>query len=119
LSTYVSYSEINSLEEFSFIAGTTYDITVNVYEEDGITPLDMTGATINWVVAPFGRPNLNILEKAVTITDIGILDFTIESVDTENLSGKYVHQLVITAFSGSKYKPGQGVILIMPQIPEN
>ncbi len=115
--SYITYATINSLEEFGFIAGTDYLITFYVYEVNGVTPLDMTGATIKWLLAPYGQTNINVLQLDGTITDIGIFTVSIPSEDTEDLNGKYIHQPVVTAFSGEKYKPGQGVLLIMPSIP--
>lgn len=117
-STYLPYSQINSLEEFSFIAGSTYSLYFNVYEADGITPLDMGGSTFIWVLSRYGQSE-NIKELTGTITGIGTAVVEISKEDTETLSGKYIHQPVIVSFSGDEYRPAQGVLLIIPQIPLN
>jgi hypothetical protein len=52
--TYTPYTAINSLAEFSFIAGSQYELDFTVYESDGINPMDLGGATIYWVLAPYG-----------------------------------------------------------------
>jgi len=115
-STYVLYSQINSLSEFAFIAGTSYTLNFNVYEEDGTTPLDMGGGTFKWVLSPYGQ-NYSVLELTGTITGIGTAEVEIPSSSTENFSGKYIHQPVIISFSGEEYRPGQGVVLIIPRTP--
>ncbi len=114
---YITLATINSLEEFGFIAGTDYLITFNVYDEDGVTPLDMGGGTVKWALAPYGRTSYNILQIEGVITAIGQFTITVESTDTETLDGKYIHQPIIRSFAGSYYRPAQGVLLISPRIP--
>lgn len=116
--TYTIYSQINSLEEFGFIAGTPYTLTYNVYEEDGVTPLDMSGATFKWVLTPYGQ-SYNILEITGTIVDIGVASVTLATEDTLLLSGKFIQQPIIISFSGEEYRQGQGVILISPAVQLN
>lgn len=114
--TYTIYAQINSLEEFGFIAGTSYTLNFNVYEENGVTPLDMGGATFKWVLSPYGQ-NYSVLEKTGTITGVGTAEVQLNTADTETLSGKYIQQPVIVSFSGEEYRPGQGVILMVPRTP--
>lgn len=116
VTTYTIYSQINSLEEFGYIAGTSFTLYFDVYEQNGITPLDMGGATFHLVLSPYGQ-NYSVLEKAGTITGVGTAEVELESADTANLSGKYIQQPVIVSFSGEEYRPGQGVILLIPQTP--
>lgn len=112
--TYTVYSQINSLEEFGFIAGTPYTLNYNVYEQDGITPLDMGGGTMKWTLSPYGQ-NYSVLEKNGSITGIGTCQVQLTTADTETLAGKYIQQPVIISFSGQEYRQGQGVILIIPR----
>lgn len=116
--SYVLYSQINSLEEFSFIAGTPFTLYFTVYEQDGTTLLDMGGGTFKWVLSPYGQ-NYNVLDVEGTITDVGKANVQLETADTELLSGKYIHQPVIISFSGEKYRPSQGVVLIIPRTALN
>ena len=116
-SSYVIFSDLNSLDEFGFIAGTTYTLYFTVYEADGVNLLDMGGATIKWTLSPYGQTDYNALELNGTITDVGKFKVDIPSSSTQSLSGKYVQQPVITAFTGEEYRPAQGVILILPQTP--
>lgn len=114
--TYTVYAQINSLEEFGFIAGTSFTLNFNVYEKDGVTPLDMGGATFKWVLSPYGQ-SYSILEKEGTITGVGTAEVQLDTIDTTSLAGKYIQQPVIVSFSGEEYRPGQGVILMIPSIP--
>lgn len=113
--SYVVYSQINSLEEFGFIAGTEYTLTFNIYEDDGVTPLDMSGGTFTWVLSPYGE-TYSILSLNGTIVDVGIAEVSLSSTDTATLSGKYIQQPIITSFSGEVYRPAQGIVLILPKI---
>ncbi len=116
VTTYTIYAQINSLEEFGFIAGTSFTLNFNVYEQDGITPLDMGGATFKWVLSPYGQ-NYSVLEKTGVITGVGTAEVQLDTVDTAELSGKYIQQPIITSFSSEEYRPGQGIILFIPRIP--
>jgi len=116
-STYVLYAEINSLSEFAFIAGTPYTLNFNVYEDNGVTPLDMGGGTFRWVLSPYGK-NYNVLEVEGTITGIGTAVVELETSHTENLAGgKYTHQPVIISFTNEEYRPAQGILLLIPRTP--
>jgi hypothetical protein len=115
--SFISYAQINSLEEFPLIAGTNFTLKFIVYEDDGVTLLDMGGATIYWVLCPYGQPDYAVAQLSGTITSIGHFEVEITSSTTRNLSGKYIHQPVIISFLGDEYRPGQGIILIQPQIP--
>lgn len=116
---YLTYATINSLEEFGFIAGTDYEITFNVFESNGVTPLDMGGATVYWTLAPYGQTSYNVLQITGVITDVGVFIVSVPSESTSTLSGKFIHQPVIVSFAGSKYRPGQGILLLSPRIPLN
>lgn len=113
--TYTVYAQINSLEEFGFIAGTSFTLNYNIYESNGTVPLDMGGGSFKIRLSPYGQ-TYAILEKEGTITGIGTAEVVLDSVDTAQLSGKYIQQPIITSFSGESYIPGQGVILIIPAI---
>lgn len=114
--SYQTFAILNSLSEFSFIAGNSYTLEFEVYEENGITPLDLGGATIDWVLSPYGQTDYTVLSIAGIITGTSTFEIELTSSDTELLSGKYIQQPVITSFSGAEYRPAQGVILILPRI---
>ena len=113
--TYTPYDEINSLEEFSFIAGNNYVVEFAVYEEDGVNPIDLGGATVYWLVSPFGQPDYTELQVTGTITGTNTFEFDLAGL-TNNLSGKYIHQPVIISFGGEEYRPAQGVLTVIPRI---
>lgn len=115
--SFIAYATINSLEETFMIAGTDYTLTFTAYEEDGLTPADLGGAVIKWMLCPYGRTSYNILQIDGTITGVSTFDVEISGDDTLALSGKYLQQFEITSFFGQKFRPAQGVILISPAIP--
>lgn len=117
--SYISYSQVNQLEEFPIIAGTNFLLKFEVYEDDGVTLLDMGGASVKWMLCPYGQPSYNIAQLDGTITAVGKFEVELLPITTENLSGKYIQQALITSFLGKVYRPGQGVCLIIPQIPVN
>lgn len=115
--TFVNYAKLNSLKEFSLIAGTEYTLEFNVFEADGVTPLDLGGATVKWALCPYGQPDYTILELTGTITDTNTFQFVLSSASTRTFSGKYIHQPIVYSFLGSEYRPAQGVILFLDSIP--
>lgn len=115
--TYTSFSNINSLEEFSFIAGSKYTVDFTAYQSDGFTPMDLGGATVYWVLAPYGQPDYTVVQITGTVTGTNTFEFEIPSATSATLSGKYIHQPVIISFGGSEYRIAQGILLVIPQIP--
>ena len=110
--SYTSYAQINALEEISFIAGTYYTIEFKVYNQAG-DEANLSGSTCTWKMSPYGEPNIVTLSLNGTITGTNTFEVYLLSSATLNLSGKYVHQPIIT--DGTKiYRPQQGVINIIP-----
>jgi len=112
-----SYTQINSLEEFSFIGGTEFEVTFNLYDEDGLE-IDITTGTVTWTMSPLGQPDYAIVTKngVVPGSPINRFTVTIETDDTKLLSGKFIHQAIFVDFSGSEFRPNQGIITIIPRI---
>jgi hypothetical protein len=115
--TYTSFSQINSLDEFSFIAGETYTLNFTVYQSNGITLMSLGGATIYWVLAPYGQPDYRVVKITASITGDNTFEVYIPSSATSSLSGKFVHQPVIISSSGAETRGAQGILLIIPRIP--
>ena len=115
--TYTSFSNINQLEEFSFVGGNDYYLDFTAYGSDGYTPMDLGGATVYWVLAPYGQPDYRVAQLTASITGTNTFRVEIPSATSAPLSGKYTHQPVIISFGGKEYRPCQGIVLIMPQIP--
>ena len=114
--TYALYQNINQLEDTAFIAGSNFTFIYNIYEADGITPVDISGSSVKVRISPYGQPDYNVLTKTGNITGTGIFRVTLTATDTQNLAGKYTQQIWIQSFSGIEYRPAQGVILIIPRI---
>lgn len=114
--SYQSYAQINSLEEFSFIAGSSYTVYFTVYQDDGVTPMDLGGATVYWVLSPYGQPDYTSLQILGIITGTNTFNFTVTTDMTKELSGKYIHQPLIISFGGDEYRPAQGLLTIIPRI---
>jgi hypothetical protein len=113
---YISYQDLNSLNEISLIAGTEYTLNYTVYDEDGVNLADLGGATIELAISPFGQTDYCVIQKTGTMTGTGTFTVVLSSADTASLSGKYIQQPIITAFSGAEYRPAQGTIIILPKI---
>lgn len=111
------YEEINSLDELMFIAGDEQSITFFVIDETS-NPIDLTtAAEVVWLLAPYGNPDMPVLDvDGVLGSEVNEVLFSITASDTEDLSGKFIQQLLIVDFLGSEYRPVQGIVTILPQI---
>lgn len=116
--TYTAYSDVNSLPEFSFIGGNSYTVDFTAYDETGLNPMDLGGASVYWVLSPWGQSEYNIVQITGTVTGLNTFEFNLTSILTKNLSGKYIHQPIIISFAGKEYRPAQGVCLVIPQTPK-
>lgn len=112
--TYNAYASINSLDEIPLIAGNQMTLTFPCYQEDGVTPLTITGYTAKVAISKFGQPETTILTKTGTV---GTTSFTITllNTDTASLFGKYIYQPILTS-GAIEYRPSQGCFLIQSQI---
>lgn len=110
----MNYTTINTLTEFSFIAGTTYTLEFAVVD-DGNMPVDLGAATCSWNMAYFSNPTETVLTKSGTVFGAGNSSFRIEldTVDTEDFYGKFVHQPIVVDFEGKEYRLDQGLIYII------
>jgi hypothetical protein len=111
-----SYDDLNTLTDTFFIAGTDKVFTFSAYASDGVTPLNITSATIEWTLCRFGEFNQPIITKEGVIIDAYHFTVTLDANDTFTLSGKFIQQPIITDFSGNTFRPGQGTIIILPAI---
>lgn len=112
------YEQINAMEDFSFIAGSTFTLYFDMSEyndDEEIIDLDLTGASVEWRLAHVGQQNNSVLVKTGTIDDTNSWHVDIESSDTEDLSGVFIQQPVITDFSGQKFFPAQSTVVIGKQ----
>jgi len=115
-STFSSISTI-SLVETTFIAGTYWELTFDVFDSSS-QPVDISSFSLSWVLSPFGQPDVTSITKAgIFRTDYALNNrFTVYlySTDTLSLSGKYVQQPIISGNTGYDFRLGQGYINILP-----
>lgn len=112
------YQQINSLEDDVFIAGTTKTLVFTVYDTTTGALLDLAGSTITWVLGYYAQPDLYLLVKSGTVTGSGEFTISLTPSDTQGLSGKFIHQPQIIDSTGDEFRPAQGIITIIPAIPD-
>ena len=113
--SYTSYSSINSLDEFSFIAGTEYVLSFSVVDNNG-NSVSLNGGSVTWYLCPYGQPEYAVGEISGTITGTNTFTVTVPSATTLSLGGKYVQQPQVTDWTGKPFRAAQGVITIIPRI---
>jgi hypothetical protein len=113
----MTYSLYNNLDlpECTFVAGTPFTLEFPTFEEDGVSPFDLSGCSVLWVLCPDGNFNLRTIQKSGTITSASTFKVVLNTLDTENLSGKYIQQPIIVSPSGT-LRCGQGIVLITQKI---
>jgi len=108
---------INDLTEFSFIAGTKQVLTFDIYDASG-SSVDLSPCVTSWVMSPYGNPQYATLTIGGTLSGSSIpnrFEVIISGSSTENLSGKYTHQPVVTDYASNEFRPSQGNIIIVPR----
>lgn len=115
MTTSTPFSQINSLAEFSFIGGTEFVLTFNLYDDEG-APIDISAGVVSWTMSPLSQPQNPVLTKSGVITDTNTFTVTIDSTDTLTLKGKFIHQPIFVDFAGAEFRPNQGIITIIPRI---
>ena len=115
--SYLTYKQLNLLDEFSFVAGTPFTLTYTVYDEDGATPLDLASSTTKLYVSPYGQLNYVAIEVAgvVSVTP-GVFTVTLTTAHTSALSGLFVQQPAVIDFTGEEFRLGQGNFIIEQRI---
>lgn len=124
-STYDAYTKYNTLQEMGFIAGSEMDLEFELFDEKG-NPIDLTSSSGRWFLSPYGQTEINIAEQEMTIYSQNIngqikhlMSVILPQTLTANLSGLYTQQIEIEDYSGKKYRPAKGTIVIHPAIPTN
>lgn len=112
-----AYEELNSLEDLNMIAGSTWTLNFTIYEQDGTTLLDLTGGSTAYRLSPLGDSENTVLDKAGTVTGVGLWNVVLETDDTVDLSGVFVAQPRAVDFGGDIFIPAQGRVVILPNNP--
>jgi hypothetical protein len=105
--------KVNTLEEFSFVAGAVQTLTFRVNDASG-NPINVSGAACTWAMSPLGIPNYVVLTKNGVPSGTPINEFTVTLLtsDTPTLGGMYIQQPRVNTVGVI----GQGVINIIPAI---
>lgn len=116
--------EVNTLPEFVMIAGNSELLEFTVFNSKN-EPVDLTGSTIKWTLAPYGQLDNNVCEIAGImrepenpgeIPNVFTVDLQTQfTIDLEH--GKYIQQPVIIDLTGEQNRLGQGIITILNEIP--
>jgi|WetSurMetagenome_2_1015567.scaffolds.fasta_scaffold597963_1 hypothetical protein len=106
-----TFSNLNSLTDISFIAGTDYTIKFVVNSQAG-SPIDLSTATCKWYLAPYGT-DFTVLRKTGSVIAAGTFSILLSANDTIDFFGKYTHQPSITFSNGKIIYPAQGIITIL------
>jgi hypothetical protein len=91
--TYSSYKNFALLDDISFIGGSEYNLDFKVKDTSGII-IDITDKSFHWKMAQYGEKNTPVLEKTSGVyLDNYTIRFQLSGTDTENLAGKFIHQI--------------------------
>lgn len=112
---FVSLS-VNTLDEFSFIAGTPQILTFDICDSSG-SPIDISATTCSVAFSPYGQSNYLAFTAAGAVSGSVSSRFTVtlEGDDTSLLGGKYSMQPIILDIDNEEYRPAQGLVLIIPK----
>lgn len=111
------YEEINYMENWTFIAGSSWQVNFTTFESDGTTPLDMTAGSASYRIAPLGDNENTLVDLTGIFDDIsnGVWHVILESSDTTGIAGVFTGQARLVDFGGDVFLPGQGRVTILPE----
>jgi hypothetical protein len=109
-----TFSDINTLDDISFIAGSTYTLKFTILDQSG-SAIDLSDAICTWSLASYGT-DFSILTKTCNLIAINAFEVILSAADTQGLSGKFSHQPSILFSSGLVSIPSQGIITIIKRI---
>jgi hypothetical protein len=91
-------------QNISIYAGDDTELSMSLFQSDGVTPLDLTGAVVNWALSSAYNVQFPLVEKSsaipgqVTITDIpgGLVSVFLIPADTADMGGQpYYHEVEV------------------------
>ncbi len=89
-------------QDFEMYSGESKNIKITLTDEKSDTPLDVSNATITWVMKRSAKFPTNLIEKSTVNSEIEIVDAVngvvkvkLISADTESLEGLYYHSAKI------------------------
>lgn len=110
--------EVFNNSDFGMIAGCQQTLDVDLYD---VLDIEYRIAVLSceWRLAKYGETEILATEsitKGTITADGNLIQITIPSSDTQNLYGKFTHQLVIVDNSGDQFVVDLGKISIKPMI---
>ena len=109
----------HQIVDFDYHAGDNKPIDFTLTEADGVTPIDLTGATLRWGLFVRLTDAQALLSKAtggsgITVTDAaqGKLRIAMAKVDTVGLAGRYEHELELVESGGADETMATGTVTI-------
>lgn len=100
----------------TMVSGDDKSIVFTCYEEDGVTTVNVSGATaVTWALGtgPSATPTLTKTLAAGQIAVSGSLaTVTLDAIDTAALSGKCYHELQLIDDAGDTFTGAKGYITI-------
>lgn len=110
--------EVFSNSDFGMIAGCQQTLSIDLYDIIG-EDYNIVINSCEWRLAKYGETEVlttESTEKGTIVIDGNIIEIIIPSSDTQNLFGKYTHQLVIIDKLDNQFVADLGKISIKPMI---
>jgi len=108
----------SDLDEISFIAGSRNILEFEIFDKDN-KPVDLSiMVNISWRLSYLGDKDNPVLIKTGNVLTGNHFNIYLESEDTIDLRGKFIHQPILEDVSGHTYKPAEGLINIVESIKE-
>jgi hypothetical protein len=91
-------------QNITIYAGDDIELIMSLFQSDGTTPLDLTGAVINWALSSAYNVQFPLIEKSsavpgeVSITDVdgGLVSVFLVPNDTATMGGQpYYHEVEV------------------------
>lgn len=108
--TFSNTDEFN-MEQISFTGGSKETIPLEFYNENG-EKINITNYQVIWTMSRFGESEHTLLTKEGVLAGDYACNIVLNSDDTKNLSGKFVHQVTIIDYLGNERVPAKGIIKI-------
>ena len=103
-------------------AGYDWEIDVDIFDDDQVTPMPMTGLSLQWFLASVYDRSRTIIEKTSTaggivISDPGAATIILNDTDTSVLGGQpYYHELAVIDAAGTVKPVLSGSVTIKKSI---
>jgi hypothetical protein len=91
-------------QNVTIYAGDDTELSMSLFQSDGTTPLDLSGAIINWALASAYAVQFPLIEKSsanpgeITVTNIagGLVSIFLVPADTASMGGQpYYHEVEV------------------------